>query len=82
MDEDQIETILVMQKHVDRIWRKSRPKLVKAYELTEELNQRTEEAATQWVEMEAQLMSEGMSYLEAQNMAMREFVSLPDLGDE
>lgn len=79
--EDRNEMIQGMQQHVLRIWKKSRPKLM-ASMTPAERGQATLAAAESWLEMLTQLKAEGMSHLEAQNTALREFVVLPDLGEE
>jgi len=77
---DQQETLAGMQEHVLRIWRQARPKLVAS--LTKgDLRTQAMAAAEDWLETEDELKSKGLSHQEAQNEAMRMFVSLPDLGE-
>ena len=47
----------------------------------DDLMQQTRAAAEDWLDMEDELKSLGMSHQQAENESMRMFISLPDLGE-
>jgi hypothetical protein len=73
-----------LKEHVERIWRKSRPKLMQYYDETAQTEKRTREAARFWLETTEDLEQHGLPYDQAYNFAMSEWVCLPDIeeGDE
>lgn len=73
-----------LAERVERIWRKSRPKLMKLYDNTQQTKQRTRAAARFWRETTEDLLQAGISCQQANNLAMYEWVCLPDIeeGDE
>jgi hypothetical protein len=77
-------TIDELAEHVEGIWRKSRPKLMRLYDKAEQTKQRTRAAARFWQETTEDLQHAGLPFEQANNLAMYEWVCLPDIeeGDE
>jgi hypothetical protein len=78
------DSIDELAEHVERIWRKSRPKLMRLYDRTEQTKKRIMEAARFWRETTEDLQQAGLPFEQANNLAMYEWVCLPDIeeGDE
>lgn len=71
-----------LKEHVEKIWRKSRPKLMQLYDETGKTERRTKEAARNWLETTEDLEQQGLSYEQAYNFAMSEWVCLPDIEED
>lgn len=71
-----------LQEHVEKIWRKNRPKLMKRYDETAQTEKRTRAAARFWLETTEDLEQQGLPYEQAYNFAMSEWVSLPDIEED
>ena len=75
---DRQELLQSLASHVERIWRQSRPKLVKLYQQSGQLQDRLLGAAENWLATEEHLASQGLPQHQASKQAMLEWVYLPD----
>jgi hypothetical protein len=80
--DDRTNQMEMAAQEVIQLWMASRPKMVAALTEQGELELVAKQAAMDWVETREELMEEGMHPLEADNLAKREWVILPDLGED
>ncbi|MBC8868500.1 MAG: hypothetical protein H8E44_03740 [Planctomycetes bacterium] len=73
--------VIELTDHVEKIWRRSRPRLMKFYDETQQTGKRTRQAAKYWLETTQDLEQHGLPYDQAYNLAMSEWVDLPDIED-
>ena len=69
----------VMARQVEKIWRTSRPNITKLYEQMDKFGSRTREAARLWRDSTELFRRNGVPRDQANNLAMYEFVYLPDI---
>jgi len=78
MDKSQ-ESIQHLAERVQTIWRKTRPRLMRLYERTEQVKARSLEAARHLRMTTENLQQMGLAFDQASNLAMYEWVRLPDI---
>ena len=79
---DPTPSVRELKEHVEKFWRKTRPRLMKLYDEKHQTDQRIETAAQYWLETIEDLRAQGLPYDQAYNLAMSEWVALPDIDDE
>ena len=68
-----------MAREVEEIWRKTRPNIMRLYASMQQVAPRTQEAAKLWKSSAELFCRNGVSHDQANNLAMYEFVYLPDI---
>lgn len=71
-----------LAEEVERIWRRSRPRLMRRLESLKSVKDRTRQAAEQCRETTAHLRSHGIPWDQANSIALYEWVYLPDIDSD
>jgi hypothetical protein len=73
------ENVHHLAEQVQLIWRKSRPQLMRLYDQTEQSETRALQAARRCLATTQDLQCTGLPFDQARNLAMHEWVYLPDI---
>jgi hypothetical protein len=73
------ENVCHLAEQVQLIWRKSRPQLMRLYDQTEQTGMKSLQAARRCQTTTEDLQRTGLPFDQARNLAMHEWVYLPDI---
>ena len=80
--EHEQETFDQLAKEVERVWRRSRPRLMRQLDKANQSRDRVRAAAQHCQEASDHMLEDGLPYDQANSLALYEWVYLPDIEDE